>query len=37
MQEKADKPAVRGLVLDGQGTTVGIVDVMMISAVLQKE
>ena len=37
MQEKADKPAVRGLVLNTQGIAVGIVDHTMISAVLQKE
>lgn len=37
MQEVADKPAVRGLVLNTQGIAVGIVDYTMISAVLQKE
>jgi hypothetical protein len=37
MQEVADKPSVRGLVLNMQGMVVGIVDHTMISAVLQKE
>jgi hypothetical protein len=37
MQTKADRPKVRGVIVDRQGIVVGIVDYTMISAVLQKE